>query len=248
MPGSPYVNRLAAVAESDGPARPADGRAVRWAGQRAKRREEIVAAALAAIGEHGPGVSTEQIAVRAGIARPRLYRHFVDAEDLYDAVAQRAGELLVAEMVPALTRPSGSARAIISRTVCTFVVWLTDNVGLYRYVVARSEDSRSCRGPLLADVRTAISGMLRDVLAGYLVVFDRDPGIADPLAFGLVGMVESATARWLVEPGQLARDGLVTELSSWVWGLLDSVLRGAGVVLDPDQPLPDLPELTGQEV
>jgi AcrR family transcriptional regulator len=229
------------VVENGDPGRPVDGRAARWAGQRAKRRAEIVAAGLAAIGEHGPGVSTEQIAARAGIARPRLYRHFADAEDLYDAVAQRAAELIVAEMVPVLTRPSGTARGIITRVVRTFVVWLTDNLSLYRYVVLRSADERVGRDSLIADVRTSISELLRDLLAGYLAVFQLDTRIADPLAFGLVGMVESSTGRWLVEPGVFAHEDLVVALSSWVWGLLDSVLRSAGITLDPDVPLPALP-------
>lgn len=220
---------------------PVDGRAARWAGQRAKRRAEIVAAALAVIGTHGSDVSTEQIARRAGIARPQLYRHFADAEDLYDAIATRAAELLVAEMAPVLTRPYGTARAVITRIVGTFVTWMTEHVALYDYVVARSVHAPAGGSELIADVRTAISALLRDLLTGYLVVLRLDTGIADPLAHGLVGMVESTTRRWLTVPAALSRDDLVAQLTMWVWGLLDNMLRLAGVVLDPDQPLPELP-------
>jgi len=221
---------------------PVDGRAARWAGQRAKRRAEIVAAALAVIGAHGSDVSTEQIARRAGIARPQLYRHFADAEDLYDAIATRAAELLVAEMAPVLTRPDGTARTVITRIVGTFVTWMTENVTLYDYVVGRSVQApRGGGSELIADVRAAISALLRDLLAGYLVALRLETGIADPLAHGLVGMVESTTRRWLTVPAALSRDDLVAQLTSWVWGLLDNMLRLAGVVLDPDQPLPDLP-------
>lgn len=216
---------------------PTDGRAARWAGQRARRRAEIVAAALGAIVAHGSEVSTEQIARRAGIARPQLYRHFVDADDLYDAIAARAAELLVAEMAPVLRQPNGTARIVITRIVGTFVAWMTENVALYDYVVSRSVG----RGELIADVRAAISALLRDLLAGYLVALRLDTGIADPLAHGLVGMVESTTRRWLSVPGALSREGLVGQLTTWVWGLLDSMLRLAGVTLDPDEPLPQLP-------
>lgn len=214
-----------------------DGRATRWAGHRARRRAEIVAAALAAVNEHGPSVSTEQIAERAGIPRPRLYRHFTDAEDLHNAVAQRIAEELVAELAPALSgRGGGTPRDIIGRIVDTFVTWMTENTSLYRYVVARGEDG------LTADARTTISGMLRDLLAGYLAVLALDTRRADPLAFGLVGMVESATQRWLVAPGSLGRDGLVHQLTIWIWGLLDTMLRASGVVIEPDLPLPPLPD------
>lgn len=220
---------------------PVDGRAARWAGQRAKRRAEIVAAALAEIGERGSDVSTEQIARRAGIARPRLYRHFADAEDLYDAIGSRAAELLIAEMAPVMTRPSGTPRAIITRIVATFVVWMTENTSIYYYVVSRSVHVGPDDSELIADVRDAISDMLRDLLAGYLRILGLATGIADPLAHGLVGMVESTTQRWLVVPGALRRDDLVAQLATWVWGLLDNMLRSAGVVLDPDLPLPELP-------
>ncbi len=218
-----------------------DGRVARWAGQREKRRAGVVAAALTAIGEHGPWVSTEQITERAGMARPRLYRHFEDADDLYSAIGQRIAELIVAEMTPALTSPSGTAREIITRVVSTYTVWMTDNISLYHYVVSRSLEANPGRRQFAADIRTTISGLLRDLLIRYMTLLSVDTEVADPLAFGLVGMVESATARWSVEPGGLSRDELVEGLANWIWGMLDNVLRDSGVILDPDLPLPPLP-------
>lgn len=222
-----------------------DGRVARWAGQREKRRAEIVTAALEAIGDHGPWVSTERIAERAGISRPRLYRHFADAEDVYGAVGRRISELIIAEMVPVLTRPSGSARQVITRVVRTFVVWMTDNASLYHYVVSRSVESDPDRRLWAVDIRARISGLLAAVVGGYTTLLGAGDRVADPLSFGLVGMVESTTARWSGEPGALDRDELITRLSGWVWGVLDDVLRDAGLELDPDVPLPPLPEPPG---
>lgn len=224
-----------------GRGQPFDGRAARWAGQRAKRRAEIVSAALIAIGQHGPGVSTQQIAARAGIARPQLYRHFTDAEDLYSAVARHAAEQFLAVMDPVLIAPTGTAAEVIRRIVTTFVGWLTDNVGLYHYLLARSADAGSGGSPVIADMRGAVSARLRDLLGGYLRLFDRDPRLADPLAFGLVGMVESTAVRWQAAPGTVGRDELLDQLSDWIWAVLDTVLRTTGVTLDPNIPLPPLP-------
>ncbi|HEY4459775.1 MAG TPA: TetR/AcrR family transcriptional regulator [Pseudonocardiaceae bacterium] len=229
------------MADGNGRPEPADGRAARWAGQRDKRRAEIVRAAVVAIGEHGPGVSTGQIATAAGIARPALYRRFTDAQDLHDAVARHIATLFITELAPVLTEPTGSARDTITRAVNSFVRWLTDNTSLYHYVVSRPAETHSDHPPAIADVRNTISLLLRDLLAGYLTVFERDTHAADPLAFGLVGLVESATARWLEAPHPFDRDGLIAQLSAWIWGLLDTVLRGEGMVLDPDRPLPELP-------
>lgn len=229
------------MAGSGGGDRTVDGRAARWAGQRTRRRAEIVAAGLAAIHEHGPGVSTEQIAAGAGVARPGIYRHFADAEELYDALARGAAHLLVEALAPALTQPAGTAFGMITHAVRTFVVWLAEHTALYRFVVLRSVGVHAPGEPLIADVRTAIAGMLRDLFVAYLTIFDADTSLSDPMAFAVVGMVESATARWLTEPGALTRDELVARLSEWVWALLDNLLRGVGVILDPGLPLPDLP-------
>jgi AcrR family transcriptional regulator len=228
------LNTLVTVADREA----VDGRATRWAGHRARRRAEIVAAALVAVKEHGPDVSTEQIAERAGIPRPRLYRHFTDAEDLHDAVAQCAADLLIAEIAPTLTGLVGTPRGIIVRIVDTFVTWMTENVSLYHYVVNRATGGRTGGNRVVADARTTVSGMLRDFLERYCALLGIDPVTVDPLAFGLVGMVESATQRWLVAPGVLGREALVDQVSIWIWGLLDHILRSIGVVVDPDEPLP----------
>jgi AcrR family transcriptional regulator len=219
-----------------------DGRAARWVGQREKRRAEIVAAALAVIAENGPWVSTDQIAERAGIARPALYRHFADADDLYDTVALRIGELLISTMAPTMIRPIGSAREIITRIVSTFVVWTSGNAHLYQYVISRSMDAAQRGGRQLAtDVREQIAELLRGLLGDYIVLFEGDPRIADPLAFGLAGMVETATARWIAEDRQFDRDQLISHLTGWAWAAIDLVLRDIGVALDPDVALPAIP-------
>ena len=225
---------------NDGTDGPVDGRATRWAGQRAKRRAEIVAAALEAIKAHGPGVSTEQIAAGAGIARTRLYRHFDDAEDLYDAVAQGAAQAIIERMVRTFESPRGSAHDLITKSVRTYVEWLIDNGRLYQFVVLRTVDALSGRDPLIVDVRAAISEPMRSLLAAFLVLFDRDPGIADPIAFGITGLVESATNRWLAHPGPLDLDALVGHVSAWVWGVLEAALRDLGIQMDPLAPLPEV--------
>lgn len=233
----PLCHNLNGVTGKDGAG---DGRATRWAGQRAKRRSEIVAAALDAIKEHGPGVSTEQIAAGAGIARTRLYRHFDDADDLYDAVAQGAAQAIIDRMVTTFASPRGTAHDLITKSVRTYVQWLIDNRSLYRYVVLRTVDAVSGRDPLIVDVRAAISAPMRALLAAYLGLFNRDPAIADPIAFGITGLVESATNRWLAHPGSLDLDGLVDNLSGWVWGVLDAALRELGIQMDPESLLPEV--------
>jgi AcrR family transcriptional regulator len=201
----------------------------------------MVAAALSAIAEHGPWASTEQIADRAGVSRPQLYRHFADADDLHDAVAHRVAEVLAAAITPELARPSGSAREIITRIVGTFVSWMADNLALYDYMVVRAVGPAPGRRGKAADLRVQIAERVRELLTAYTELLGVDQRPVDSMAFGVAGMVESATVRWLTAPGELDREQLVQRLTSAVWALLDDVLKDAGIELDPDFPLPELP-------
>jgi AcrR family transcriptional regulator len=210
-----------------------DGRAARWAGQQERRRAEFVDAALAAIAEHGPDVSTEQIAERAGVARTRLYRHFADAADLRRAIARRAAELVTAELEP-LWHPQGSPRSMITVVIETHLRWLTGHAELHRYLL-RTAPSASEPG---VDVRGAIARHLSRLFTGYLAAFGLDTAPADTIAFGLVGYVESATTRWLDHPGALSLAQLTEQLTGTIWAMLDHTLRAGGISLDPDRPLP----------
>src|SRR3982750_1108707 len=55
-----------------------------------ERREEILDAALAVFAEHGlDGSSTEDVARRAGISQPYVFRLFGTKKDLFTAVINR---------------------------------------------------------------------------------------------------------------------------------------------------------------
>jgi AcrR family transcriptional regulator len=197
-----------------------------------------VEAALAAIAEHGPEVSTEQIAEKAGVARTRLYKHFDDAKDLQREIARRVAELVSAELEP-VWHPTGSPRQMIEAAISTHLRWLIEHSNLHRYLVRHATAPRSTGDA--PDVRTAIGLHLTRLFSGYLSAFGLDPAPAETQAFGLVGYVESATARWLDHPGTVTSAQLGEQLAGTIWAMLDHTLRAGGVTLDPDRVLP-LPE------
>lgn len=224
-------------------ARRPDGRTTRWAGQRERRRREFVEAALRAIAEHGPEVSTEQITAAAQVGRTRLYKYFADAADLQRAIADRAVELITTELAP-IWNPRGTPTQMISTAIDAHTRWLSEHGNLYRYLTMHSLSAQPGGQNVITDVKTVIAQRLTALFEHYLRTFGVATRVAEPIAFGLVGLVESSTARWLENPGGMAREELADLLARWVWRLLDDTLRSHGVELDPDEPLaPQPPEL-----
>lgn len=213
------------------------GQAARWAGQRERRREEFVDAALRVIAERGPGVSVEDIAAAVGVARTRLYRHFDDRRDLERAISARVAHLVVADLGP-IWRPQGSARQMIAGAIGAYVHWLDANRNLHDYLLAHArpdDDPNSLDG--YPGVRKAVADHLTRVFGTYLDLLATPREVAADLAYAVVGMVESVTGPRDTTPpdGQSAK---IDRLTAWTWAMLASVLADAGVELDPDLVLP----------
>ena len=218
-----------------GPA-PPDGRAARWAGQRERRRREFVTAALRAIAAHGPEVSTEQIAEEAGVARAQLYRHFADATELHGAIADQAAQLISARL--GLGDLHGTPRQMIRTLITAHIGWLSEHGHLYRYLSRHSLRAPGRDRDAITDVRTTIARQLAVLYEYYLTMFAVDTSVAEPLAFGIVGLVDSSAAQWVDNPLNFTHADIVALLTGWVWQILNDTLRASGVELDPDTPLP----------
>jgi len=213
-----------------------DGRAARWEGQQERRRREFVDAAMRAIAEHGPEVSTGQIAAEAGVARTRIYKHFEDAADLQRAIGERALEMVTSDLEP-LWKPQGSAMEMISVIIDTIIGYLSEHRHLYRYLTKYAPSARDSDRDVVTDVKTVIAHQVSGIFTQFLTGFEADTRLAAIDAFAMVGLVESAVSQWLDRPDGVTREELSARLTGWIWLLIDQVLRGAGITLDPDTPL-----------
>lgn len=196
---------------------------------------------MRAIAEHGPDVSTGQIAAEAGVARTRIYKHFEDAADLQAAIGERALELVAIDLEP-LWKPRGSAMEMISAIVDTIIGYLSEHRHLYHYLTKYAPSARNSDRDVVTDVKTAIGNHVTVIFTHVLTEFGADARLAEVDAFAMVGMVESAISQWLDNPAGVTRDELARHLTVWIWVLIERVLRDAGIDLDPDAPL-ELPDL-----
>lgn len=183
-------------------------------------------AALRAIAEHGADVTTEQVAEAAGVARTQVYKHFTGAEDLRRAVSDQAVELINAELAP-LWNLQGTPMGMIRSAVGSHVGFLAEHYNLYRYLNARG-------GSTIIDIKTAIARHLTQLFEFYLTALGLDTRVAEPLGFGVVGLVDLSTVRWLENPRDMDQAELADLLSTWVWRIIDDILRANGIELPPE--------------
>jgi AcrR family transcriptional regulator len=215
-----------------------DARRERWKGHREQRRAEFVEATIAAVAKKGPDVGMEDVAAEAGVSKPVLYRHFTDKSDLYLAVGQRATELLMERMGPALAA-DGPIKDRIRRIVDAYLSVVEDNPNLYRFVVKGSFVDRPVEKDVVQEDKNLIANTLARILGDYLRAFDMDSGGAEPWAHALVGMVQNAGDWWL-DRQTMSRENLSDYLATIIWHAVDGLLRSAGVQADPAKPLTPL--------
>jgi AcrR family transcriptional regulator len=193
------------------------------------RRTRVVLAAVTAVEEVGPGVGMGEIAERAGIPRPHLYRLFRSKEQLDSEVVRYAADALVGRVRPHLAR-GGTPGQIIRGVVEPSVGWAAEHPQLYRFL-ATQRQTRALHG-----ARTGRSRFLTDVaetLAAYLRAGNLDAEIPDGILAGLMGMVDAAIIWWL-DHGDEAGEALVDRLSRHVLLVLTDVMAQAGLTVPLD--------------
>ncbi|MGD9528406.1 TetR/AcrR family transcriptional regulator [Pseudonocardia sp.] len=206
-----------------------DGRRTRWDAHRAQRREQLLDAALAVLETAGPDFGMDQVAARAGVTRPVIYRHFADRAALLSAMGERAVTRLMQRLMPAVFA-EGPFHTRIRTSVAAFVEFLDESPGVYRLfalhppvggqdVVRAGEEF----------VVTAVGAVLGDYLRAF---GHEDEVMAEVWARGIVGLVQH-TAEWWVQERTIDRDAVVDHLTRLIWAQIDGVARGYGIVLDP---------------
>lgn len=195
---------------------------------RPARREQILQAARAVIEEHGPDALTGQIAERAGLARPNVYRHFSSKDELDLAVARSAYRELRAEVLKRLDL-GGTPRDVIRAPIAAQAVWADTHPNLYRFLVSRGYQ----RGSHQRDAEGQdFMAQLADVGAHYFPHFGDNPDAAVAIVVGLTGLINASILGWLGRRAE-TREQLIDRLTTHAWLIIDHHLREIGVCLDP---------------
>lgn len=167
------------------------------------------------VAKRGAGVGMDDIASTSGIAKPVFYRYFTDKSDLFLAVGCKVAESVVAQTTAAINQAS-SPRAKLEAGIGAYIASIEANPELYRFAAARPATRPSPGGDLLDDYASVVGLHVARIIGEYMREAEMDSGAAEPWGFGIVGLVRSATDRWLEQP-TMSRAALVSYLTDLVW-------------------------------
>jgi AcrR family transcriptional regulator len=198
-----------------------DRRDARWDEHRRTRREQLVDAAVAAVGRHGAGVGMEEIAAAAGTSKTVVYRHFADRSDLHVAVCNRVAGQLLPKLREAM-ESSEEPREKVAAAIDTYLVFLEADPELYRFVV-HGADRPTDRDPI-DSLGRLVAEQAAGLVAAALRQAGRDDAAGTPWGHGLVGMVRAAADWWLAADRPMLRGVLAAHLTDLAWAGLSGVV------------------------
>ncbi|AXH97526.1 TetR/AcrR family transcriptional regulator [Ornithinimicrobium avium] len=205
-----------------------DGRDMRWEAHRARRRRQLVEAALRAIRHRGAGVGMDEIAAEGATSKTVLYRHLGDRAGLHRAVVAAVDETILADLAEAAAA-GGDVVERISAMVRSYLALVERDPEIYRFVVNRPLESGEAgeAGDPVHEITDRISEQLAATLHEHLVAAGRADE-ADVLSLvwgqGIVGLVRSVSDRWLTARANGTGALTVDEVTSAVVALIDPAL------------------------
>src|ERR1700694_4404862 len=220
-----------------------DARSERWREHRKKVRAEIVDAAFRAIDRLGPELSLREIAEEAGTAKPKIYRHFTDKSDLFQAIGERLRDMLWAAIFPNINLATDPAREIIRRSVEQYVRLVDQHPNVLRFLIQGrfAEQSESTMRAL--NEGREITLAMAEMFNNELREMELDGAAIELAAFATFGSAASATdlLRGCTpeHPRRMPPDEFVAHLTTIMVGAINGTTELLGIKIDPELPLHD---------
>ena len=183
-----------------------------------------------------------EIAEEAGTAKPKIYRHFADKADLFQAIGERLRDDLWAAIFASIDVATDSLRDIIQRSVEEYVTLVDEHPNVLRFFIqgrfAEQSESTACAR---AQRRPEITLAMAEMFNNELRRSELNRGAIELAAFAAFGTATSATDWWLGpeldSPRRMPRDTFVAYLTTIMMGVVSGTAENLGVTMDPDQPI-----------
>ena len=218
-----------------------DARSERWREHRKKVRAEIVDAAFRALDRLGPDLSLREIAEEAGTAKPKIYRHFTDKSDLFQAIGERLRDMLWAAIFPSINLASDPAREVIRRSVEQYVRLVDEHPSVIRFLLQGRFAEQSASAMSALNEGREITLAMAEMFNNELREMELDVTAMELAAYSAFGSVASATDWWLGpeedSPRRMPSEEFVAHLTTIMVGSINGTCELLGIKIDPDLPL-----------
>lgn len=189
---------------------------------RGNRTEELIEAAIGVIREDGAAASMERIALAAGVTKPILYKHFGDKAGIYETIAARYLDELRSELIKSM-RPGASPAETLRRTIDTYLAVIEREPQIYRFLTREARLSVSDPGAPVESFIRQLAGEVTIVISDGLRASGADLGAAEPIGYGITGMVQLA-GDWWIERQTMSRDRMTDYITDLIWHGLSAML------------------------
>lgn len=218
-----------------------DARSERWREHRKKVRGEIVEAAFRAIDRLGPELSVREIAEEAGTAKPKIYRHFADKSDLFQAIGARLRDVLWTAIFPSVDFTTDSAREIVVRSAEEYVSLVDHHPNVLRFFIQGRFPEQSESTMRTLNEGREITLALAELFNNELREMELDRAAIELAAFAAFGSAASATDWWLgsspESPRRMPHETFVAHLTTIMMGVVSGTAEMLGIKIDLDRPL-----------
>jgi AcrR family transcriptional regulator len=184
----------------------------------AERREQLLDATKAIVGEHGfHAVSIEAVARRAGITRPVVYGHFEDLGGLLEAMVERESARALEHLAAVLPAASGGddPREALLGALRGYLEAVAADPVTWRLVLMPSEGAPAVLREQIARGRDAVVALLAQVV-GEAGEASPDPTLTARL---LSATADELARLHLGDPGEYPIDRLVAQ-ARWLLELV----------------------------
>ncbi|WP_396892099.1 TetR/AcrR family transcriptional regulator [[Mycobacterium] wendilense] len=218
-----------------------DARSERWREHRKQVRSQIVDAAFRAIDQRGPEVSVREIAEEAGTAKPKIYRHFTDKADLFQAIGERLRDMLWAEIFPVINLATDSASEVIKRSIEQYVYLVDEHPNVVRFVLQGRFPEQAEATMRAVNEGREITLAMAELFNNELREMELDRQAMELAAFATFGTAASSTDWWLGpspdSPRRMPRDKFIEHLTTIMMGAIIGTTALLGIKIDPDLPI-----------
>jgi AcrR family transcriptional regulator len=178
-------------------------------------RERLLDAAERAIRRHGPTVSLERIAAKAGVTKPVLFAHVGDRRALVHALSERLLTRIESEVRAALAG-AAAGRDSLERLIRAELETIAADSHLYAFVNGGGAGNTNLESTVAFARRSAaplIAGIAHERASRGL-----DPAPAEAWGHAIIGMLHMTGLWWIQKPAA-ERDArrLAGQLTDLLW-------------------------------